>query len=91
MGDRINAILGQKIVKVVQKSPEKVGLEMKDCPERVLEGLGGEKAGLKKKCVELVRESVLKKYKSWYLGLDVGSVKPGEDWEAGLLELIQEA
>jgi hypothetical protein len=85
MGDRINAMLGQKILKVVQKSPEKVGLEMKNCIERVLEGLGEENPGLKKKCVELVRESVLKKYKSWNLGSDVGSVKFGEDWEAGLL------
>jgi hypothetical protein len=91
MGDRINAMLGQKIVKVVQKSPEKVGLWMKDCIERVFEGLGGEKAGLKKKCVELVRGSVLNKYKSWDLGSDVGSVKFGEDWEAGLLGLIQKA
>jgi hypothetical protein len=91
MGDRINAMLGQKIVKVFLKSPEKVGLEMKDCIERVLQGLGGEKAGLKKNCVELVRESLLKKYKSWDLGSDVGNVKDGEDSEARLLELIQEA
>jgi hypothetical protein len=91
MGDRINAMLGQKIVKVHQKSPEKVGLGMKDCIIRSLGGLGEEKAGLKKKCVELVRESVLQKYKSSGLGSDVGSVKPGEDLEAGLLELIREA
>jgi hypothetical protein len=64
---------------------------MKDCKERVFEGSRGEKAGLKKKCVELVRGSVLNKYKSWDLGSDVGSMKFGEDWEAGLLEFFQEA
>lgn len=91
MGDRLNAMLGQKIVKVVQESPEKVGLGMKDCIMRGLGSLGEEKAGLKKKCVELVMESVLQKYKSWGLGSDVGSVKPGKDWEVGLSKLIQEA